>query len=420
MLNRKQAPTIHSIDSVTTLPAELVALTPALTVHVLRSSLQPVLRLDVVFPAGRWYEQAEGIAHLAAKMLLEGTRKHTAAEIAEFISFYGASISCQANADYATLTLYCLKKHFEPLLHLVNELLTETAFPEQEFDQQKIRTAQSIQVERQKNNYLATEALTGKIFGQNNPYKAGMQANSVEKVSLQQVKGFFRSHFLVNAAHIFIAGDVEETHLRLLHELTQETARVTEEPLYLQNPEINLSKISTANNLQAAIQLGRSCPEPGSPEYYSLQILNEALGGYFGSRLMKNIREDKGYTYGIFSQIVPRKHATFWTVRTEVNSENADKAYQEIEIEFKRLADQPIGNEELEVVQSSLLGKFITERATIFDQLEWHKFLVLNNLSENFFAHYSQAINNISAAELQSFAKSYLSIKDWSAVIVGP
>src|SRR5690606_32750260 len=104
MLDRTQAPPYNPITKVPTIHGEPMQLTNNLQVHVLRGSQQPVLRLDIVFPAGKWYEPTEGVAHLASKMILEGTSKHSANEIAEIISFYGASLTTSSNGDWGTLS----------------------------------------------------------------------------------------------------------------------------------------------------------------------------------------------------------------------------------------------------------------------------------------------------------------------------
>lgn len=165
MLDRKVAPPVQPLASVTLPAADVFSLPNGARLHVLHNDAQPVVRLQIVFRAGKWYDPEPGVSLLTARMLLEGTRTRTARQIADEIAFYGASLECEQGFDRATLTLYCLTRHLEQLLPLVLEVATEPTFPETELEMLQKRTIQNVRIERQKTSYLAAERFSRNLYG---------------------------------------------------------------------------------------------------------------------------------------------------------------------------------------------------------------------------------------------------------------
>src|SRR6476620_8747717 len=179
MLDRSLAPAIHELENFVLPQTEVKQLNNGARVHYLSNSTQPVLRYEIVFPAGKWFETVSGASYFTSKLLLEGTKNKTAKQIADILDFYGASLECNQGFDNAILTLYCLSKHLNSLLPLVSEILNEPAFPEKEFELLKKRTAQNISVERKKPAYLAMEVFTRNVYGKNHPYTTGLDNASI-------------------------------------------------------------------------------------------------------------------------------------------------------------------------------------------------------------------------------------------------
>ena len=294
MLDRTVAPPVQPLARVTLPAADVFSLPNGARLHVLRNAAQPVVRLQVVFRAGKWYDATPGTSLLTARMLLEGTRTRTARQIADEVAFFGASLECEQGFDRATLTLYCLTRHLTQLLPLVLDVLTEPAFPEPELAITKTRTIQNVRVERQKTSYLASESFSRNLFGPAYPYGVRFDETIFQDITSEQVRAFYRQHYHFAQAELFLCGDVTDEHTTLLSSafgaITDATSAkpATESgvPTILTSQEY----VPVEGSLQSSIRLGRLWPGLNHPQTHELQVLVKVLGGYFGSRLMKNIR----------------------------------------------------------------------------------------------------------------------------------
>ena len=166
--------------------------------------------------------------------------------------------------------------------------------------------------------------------------------------------------------------------------------------------------------------MGRDWPSPIHPDTHALKLLVNVLGGYFGSRLMRNIREDKGLTYGIYASVAPREYGTSLVIGTDVKGESGDFAVSEIELELRRLQEEPIPAEELETVKNYLLGKFANELSTVFEQCDKYKNLIFLGLPADYYTQFVQQTEAADAETLQALAQQYLSVGDMQVVVAGP
>ncbi|GAB2471570.1 zinc protease [Hymenobacter qilianensis] len=424
MLDRQVAPPVQPLASVTLPAADVFSLPNGARLHVLRNDAQPVIRLQLVFPAGKWYEPLPGVSLLAARMLLEGTRSRTARQIADTIAFYGASLECEQGFDRATLTLYCLTRHLEALLPLVLDVATEATFPTTEFELLKSRTIQNVRIERQKTGYLAAERFSHNLFGNNYPYGVTFDETSFEKLTTEIVKAFYHKAYRVCSAEIFLCGDISDQDERLVAQtLGQGSTNHQESTDQAEHNLIAVAQhdyVTVSQSLQASLRIGRLWPSPTHPDAHYLQVLVKVLGGYFGSRLMKNIREDKGFTYGIYSSVAPREHASMFVIGADVNAASAEAAIEEVHNELRRLKQEPIPIDELQTVKTYMAGKFANELSTVFEQCDKYKTVVLLGLPSTHYSDFLTHINLVSPDELQQLAHTYLSPEQMIQVVAGP
>ncbi|MFD1188745.1 M16 family metallopeptidase, partial [Pontibacter rugosus] len=414
MLDRTKAPETYEIDAVNIQIAEVTSLSNGARMHVIKSETQPVVRLDFVFKAGKWYEDKKGVSDLAAKMLLEGSLNHTAKQIADKVAFYGASFESSNGYDRTEYTLYCLAKYTTELLPLVLDILQNPAFPEEEFNHLKQRTSQSLKVQRQKNNYLSTHSFTQQVYGSQHPYTFGFDDGVLEAVTKEEVEAFYRNRFISQELEVFACGAIDDVLQRYL-QLEIEKLRIqpaTGSALSIEHKIKSATEktklVSIEDSLQSSIRVGARMPHISHPDYQPLLVLNEILGGYFGSRLMRNIREDKGYTYGIYSVISSKEEDSLFYVGTDVNYAVTDNTIDEILKEIKLLQEEEIPEEELQTVKNYMLGKFLNDLNTIFDQCDRYKRIVLFNLEQEHYNNYVTTIRTITAPRLKQLAKDYL------------
>jgi predicted Zn-dependent peptidase len=392
--------------------------------HVLHNDAQPVIRLQVVFPAGKWYEPHPGVSLLTARMLLEGTHTRTARQIADTVAFYGASLECEQGFDRATLTLYCLSRHLEQLMPLVLDVVTEANFPAAEFELLKNRTIQNVQIERQKTGYLSAERFSHNLFGNTHPYGVVFDDELVGKISTDPIKAFYKQAYQLGAAEIFLCGDISQHHNQLVSQALGQGAThipsATKEELQVEISNVQQDYVPVPHSLQSSLRIGRLWPSPTHPASHQLQVLVKVLGGYFGSRLMKNIREDKGFTYGIYSSVAPREHASVFAIGADVNAISATAAINEVHHELRRLQEELIPEGELHTVKTYMAGKFANELSTVFEQCDKYKNVVLLGLPSTHYSDFLAQVNNATPIALQELARTYLSPEDLSMVIAGP
>jgi predicted Zn-dependent peptidase len=356
-------------------------------------------------------------------MLLEGTRTRTARQIADTIAFYGASLECEQGFDRATLTLYCLSRHLEQLMTLVLDVASEAIFPAAEFELLKNRTIQNVRIERQKTGYLAAERFSRNLFGGTHPYGVEFDESSVSNVTTETISKFYHTTYQLGSAEIFLCGDISEQHEQLvLHTLGTNASRVSDN-ITLEKQIANSVEqdyVVVPQSLQSSLRIGRLWPNPTHPASHQLQVLVKVLGGYFGSRLMKNIREDKGFTYGIYSSVAPREHASLFVIGTDVNAASATAAVKEVHLELRRLQEELIPDEELQTVKNYMAGKFANELSTVFEQCDKYKNVVLLGLPNTHYSDFLSQVNLVTPTNLQQLAQTYLSPDDMIEVIAGP
>ncbi|MDX5348415.1 MAG: insulinase family protein [Hymenobacteraceae bacterium] len=423
MLDRTAAPPLHEISAIDLPTAAVQKFANGARMHCIANHTQPVVRLDIVFNAGKWYEQQDGLSLMTSKLLLEGTHKQTAKQIADTIAYYGASLECNQGYDKASLTLYCLSKHLEKLLPLVCEVLTIPSFPEDEFKLLRQRTIQNIAIQKQKNSYLATERLTQNVYGPQHPYCFGLDADTLQNLTIDQIKSFYQRAYNMAEAEVFLCGDFGQTHRNMLSEMigTIPATGPATEPIAGHGKAQGLQKdyIEMPDSLQSAVRVGCEWPLMNHPDYPRLLVLNEVLGGYFGSRLMKNIREDKGFTYGIYSTVSPKIHQNLFYIGTDVNFENTQDTLQEIYKEMQILQQELVPEDELDTVKNYMAGKFLNDVSNIFEQCDKYKNVILHGLSPDYYNRLLSAIAHITAPELQQLANQYWNTNQMYEVVAG-
>ncbi|MGI4870547.1 MAG: M16 family metallopeptidase [Janthinobacterium lividum] len=424
MLNRLQPPPTHPLTAITLPTPQVTVLPNSARLHLLANPAQPVLRLQVVVPAGKQQETAPSLAQLTAKMLTEGTATRSARQIADTVAFYGATLDCEAGPDHATLTLYCLARHLPTLLPLVQEVLAEPTFPEPELSQLKTRMGQNMQVERRKTSFCASEEFNRQLFGGASPYGRPFDEASFGQLTAAELRRFHAAAYAPACAEIFLSGDVVAHQALVAEALGQWQPVASAEALPASAAVADayptgLVTVPVEGSIQASVRLGRRWPTLTETQTPELLLLVKILGGYFGSRLMKNIREDKGFTYGIHASVVAREQATALIIGTDVNGESADATRQEIAHELVRLQTELLGDDELETVKNYTLGKLLGETATVFEQADKYRHVVLQHLRPDYYQHLARQTQDATAEQLQALARAYLSPADMLAVVAG-
>ncbi|MEM6317200.1 MAG: pitrilysin family protein [Bacteroidota bacterium] len=422
MINRKIPPPIKQIQQLHLPKPQKMTLSNGIPVHVINMGTQEVLKMQLVFRAGRPYEKKKLIAKATSRLIKEGTAQRTSADIAEQIDFYGATLSTPTNLDNANLVFYTLNKHFETLIPLVADLLLSPTFPQEELDTYLENSKRRLQVDLTKNDVVAYRKITEFIFGANHPYGYNSNEHSYDQIDRADLLHHFQKNFNARNCQLFISGQVTPKILRLMDDYLGQipVGQVNERtPFKLTTEKPDQRHFSIPNSMQTAIRIGKRTIGRKHPDFAGFTVLNTILGGYFGSRLMMNVREDKGFTYNIYStQDTMLQDACFY-VATEVGNDVAMAAKKEIYQEMDRLRQDLIPEAELQMVRNFMLGNMLNMVDGPFHVADVIKTMVLNDMPFSKFDQLIHTVNTITAVELRELAQKYLTTEDMWEVTAG-
>ena len=422
MPDRSQSPTIHTIDQLVLPLPELIHLDNGVPVYVTNMGTQDVIRLEIIYRAGRPFEKKALASRATSALLKEGTLHHDAAAIAETIDFYGASLNQPFNLDTGNLVLYSLSRHFESVLPLFIEILDCPVFPESEISAFVKRNQKALKTDLAKTDVVAYRTVTEKVFGEAHPYGYNSSLETYNALNREDLLEHFERCYGLDNCTVFLSGRITEPVIKALNaQLGQlkRTGRPAPNDMTVQAPASGFCHISHPDSVQTAIRIGRRLFNRHHPDYAGFFVLNTILGGYFGSRLMANIREDKGYTYNIYSSMDAMRSDGAFYIGTEVGNEFVGDTMKQIRLELQSLIDEPVSEEELTMVRNYLMGNFLSMLDGPFNVGEVVRTLVGDDLPFSFFSELVERVNTIQADTLQELAARYLRPDDQWEVIVG-
>ncbi|GAB3952438.1 pitrilysin family protein [Spirosoma harenae] len=422
-LDRTQSPPFQAINEILLPAVQSHRLDNGIPLHLIAVAHQPVLRLECVFDAGTWYEQVPGSAFFAMKMLSEGTTSRSSAQISEYVDSYGAFLELNTGPDRASIVVYCLTKFLPNILPLLAEILTEPTFPQKELEDLRNITLQNLRVNYEKNAYLAGVLFRETLFGAEHPYGRSQKPAFVETISRDNIVSFYERVIRNRPFQIILAGQAAENEILLINRaLGQSAIRTDILPSFAENIADNntLSVLSEKpDSIQSSIRLGRRLFTRSHPDFFAVLVANEVFGGYFGSRLMKNIREEKGFTYGISSNMPSFRHDGYFLIGTDVNKENTQQTLDEIHKEINILQTEPVSDDELETVKNYMAGEFVGSLNTPFEIADRYKVILLDGMPADFLTTYIQKIRAVTSTDIMQMVTRYLGSDRLSEVIVG-
>jgi predicted Zn-dependent peptidase len=422
-LNRKIAPEVVEIKSINIKEAEETILNNGIKLYTINASNEKVIKIDIVFDAGTIVQEIKSQSNFTSKMLSEGTSKYSAAELAEKLDFYGAYFQTKNTTEEAIITLYCLNKHINSCLPFLIEILTDSIFPQKDLDILKKNAIQNIKVNQERNSYLARRAFNEAIFGRNTLYGSYSDINDIESIQQEHLVNFYKNHYQKGIKYILASGFVDNETIKSIDtNFGSKTFKVYDKTSYTyESKKMNRADIyiDKSNSMQSAIRIGRRLFNRNHPDFREMQLLNLIIGGYFGSRLMKNIREEKGLTYGIYSAIEAYPYDACWYIDTEMNNDLCDTGIKEIFKELSRLRNELIGEKELKTAKNYLLGSFLRSIDGPFSLADRFKILKDFNLEYQYFYEFIEIIKKTTAERLKELANLYLKEEDLTKVIVG-
>ncbi|MFY8108616.1 MAG: M16 family metallopeptidase [Bacteroidia bacterium] len=383
---------------------------------------EPVIKLDLVFKAGYIEQNKTGISSFTASMLSEGTKNKSGKEILNALDFYGSYFQVKSGEDDTVATLYCLEKHLANCLPLFIEAITESNFPDKALNTLKRNAIQKLKVNQKKNSYICRREFAKNIFGEDHPYGKSNSAENIESILRDELVEFHRNYILNNLKYAILSGNFShETLSQISSQLNFKESEKSGQSKRETPPIIVPGKYFVEKNdsVQAAIRIGKHGLHRNHKDFAAFQLLNLIFGGYFGSRLMKNIREEKGLTYGIYSSHEINKLGSTWYIETEINSKSKNIGIEEIYKEMSILRETKISNEEINIARNYLLGSILKSLDNTLSLSNRMKLNLDYNLEDNYLSNFIEKINNIDSDTLLLTAQKYFTEEGLVEMVVG-
>jgi predicted Zn-dependent peptidase len=390
-------------------------------VYAIDAGAEEVVQVECVFFAGNWFEKKNLIAASTNFLLKNGTSTKSAFQINEHFEYYGSYLNRSCYNETATLSLHTLSKHLSELLPVMKELLTDSIFPEAEIETYKQNMKQRLNVSLKKSDFVAGRLIDAYLYGENHPYGRYSHLQDFDAVTQDELTAFYQKHYTSGKFIVFVSGkppanifELLDSSLGDLANGTVSIANITTVPA----TEKKYRVTNDPNGVQGSIRMGTPFPNRHHPDFLGAQVLNNIFGGYFGSRLMSNIREEKGYTYGIHSYLENHIQQSAWVISTEAGRDVCEAALVEVYKEMERLRNEPVDAEELALVRNYMIGIILGDLDGPFHIINRWKNIILNGLNESYFYDQMATIKNISATELQALANKYLVAENFYELVV--
>ena len=421
MLDRTKMPEFGKVESIDLIEPKVHHLSNGLPVFYINAGDQDVLKVELVFASGTSTAEKMLVSASTINLMKEGTNNRTASEIAEAVDFYGSYLQAEVAHEESSISLFTLNKHLKNTLPTLAEVYTEPTFPEMEFETYVLQHQQEMMVNQQKVSYLAAKAFTAALFGQDHPYGRSASVEDYSKYSREDLISHHNEQVRSRIKYIILAGKTNETTLSELenHFGSGENLDIPSHQISTDNESTRLTHALKEDAVQNAIRVGRKLFNRNHPDYVGMQILATILGGYFGSRLMSNIREDKGYTYGIGAGIVSLQNSGYLSISTQVGSDVCQAALNEIYFEIERLRKELIPISELELVRNYMLGSILKSIDGPFQlSTKWKNYL---RYGLGIDAHHNliHRIKTITPERLKELANQYLAQDNLIQVTAG-
>ena len=420
-LNRIKGPAITDIKSVSLPEIRQFKLGNGIPVYEIGGGIQEVVKIEIVFQSGRPFESKKMVSKAVSYLLKEGTNDMTSPEIAERIDYYGATLKTSTNLDDTRIILYSLSKFLKHVCPILRDILTLAQFPQNELDNYINNSIQNLNIDLSKDEFRAYRILTENIFGSEHPYGYNSSADLYFGIKREDLVDHYQSAFGIDNCEIFISGHITDEVRLALEEscgtITNRSKVNVVLPDIITGP--SMTRVPTDNKHQTAIRIGKRLFNRRHPDFPALFFVTTLLGGYFGSRLMTNLREDKGYTYSVYAGLDDFVYDGYFYISADVGNEHVSNSIKEIRYELKALMDKPVSTEEMRLVRNYLMGNLLNMLDGPFNQAQVVRTLVTKHCELGSFNNFVGEILGMTSENVQIAAQKYLNPDSMISVLVG-
>ena len=394
-------------------------------IYVIEGEEQNVVRVDFVFSAGQWHQAQKLQALFTCRMLREGCHGYSAAVFAERLDYYGAWLELSVAMNRTFVTLYTLKKFFAQTLELVQKMLFEPSFSDEQFELVRANNKAQFAVNMLKGDIRAVRALRRSVYGDSHPCGMQILPDDYDMLQSAHLTDFYSHYYGSCNCSIYVSGNIDEEVMGLIESLfgiaPWGSGQAVPDRIYSVNPsEERRVVLVQPDAVQSSLRMGGLMMDVSDEEYLPMRVLTTLLGGYFGSRLMKTIRESKGYTYHISSDLVTNTSQVLFMVSCEALAGKDEEVVAAVGDEMRRLQEELVSEEELHMVRSYMTGEICRNYEGAFSLTDAYIFMEHLGLPDRHLEQTIEAIHTTDATYLQQLAQRYLCPETMHVAIVRP
>ena len=403
-------------------PAPLV-LPNGVKIYVIDGGAQEINRIEIAFGGGTFDEQKPMVSTLVAAMTVHGSARHSSQEIAEQLDFYGSWFGSRSLDHHTVITLHSLNRCLGNVLPMIADAVMHPAFPENEFQLVRAKMRGAYQTARNKVKYISNVHAQRLFFGEEHPLARDVQDSHFDDINTSDLREFHNRYYQPQNCTIVLAGRIDDSVLRLVTDTFGSLPRggevSTPHTHAIRRSATRYATVHHPGAVQAGITMLMPAPGRSHTDYIKLRVLVMALGGYFGSRLMSNIREDKGYTYGITASLLGRATVANISISTECDNAYVAPLIAEVRKEIDRMSREPIPDEELDMVKQFIISDLAKTLDTPFAIASYLDTTLFFGVDNDYFNRQVQEVAAATPAELMQLARKYLQADDATIVVAG-
>jgi len=422
MIDRKKGPKITTEFDLSVNRVEQSILSNGIELIEINDGTQDIIKVEIVFNTGRIHEQDRATAKAAIGLIREGSTRHGPAELAHIYDFYGAVVKTSCAMEFASISLVVVERHFQKVWPIWLHMIFYPQYLDQEVKKYSDVSSQKLTEQLSKNDVQSYRALTEIIFGDNHPYGYNTEPQNVSQLSRTAILDFYNTNLGTEDSFVIVSGKYSDETRKIITRDTGQLHRISNRKkpsFYNKAPSPGRKQVATANEIQTSIKMGRSLFPIKHPDYGKVKLLDMIFGGYFGSRLMKNIREEKGYTYGIYSSVHCWKNGGFLYISADVDNKYIEPTIAEIKSEMEKLRSSEIPAKELSLVKSYILGQSLHLLDGPFAKGALVKNLKVKGRKLKDFEKSISTLKELTASQLKEVAQQYLNPEDYTIVLAG-
>ncbi len=420
-LDRSTPPPVRDFKDIRLDVPEPVILSNGMKMWVVGNGEDEINKLSIYMTGGGFHESRPMQSTACSMAVFNGNKNMTHAQISEAIDFYGAWRSMQVYDNTTSFSISSLNENFDKTLPIFIDCFRFPTFPDNEFELNKRQLAVNCATAREKVKYIASKEISRLYYGENHPLSTDPTPDDINSLTQEHISSFYSSYYKAQNCNIILAGRITDKELAIVERvLSQWIPDGKSSPLLYPEttPSDEIFKvIDKEGAVQAAIAMMLKTVPRKHPDYFKLRILATVLGGYFGSRLMANIREDKGYTYGINASHSGRSFDGHIAISTECDTQHTWKVINETKKEMQRLCEEPIPEQELQIVKRHMLSDLVKSLDTPFSIANYIGNMFCYGTYPSYFNDQVVDILSATSSDLIETARKYLDLSKLRIVI---